>query len=68
MTGRWVRRIVPLTKIIVVHHGVGRPQPGPLLGKVVAEFQKRCVFFQHAHDFHFHFIAQGLALWSKTEQ
>lgn len=51
-----------LTKVIVVHHGVGCPQPGPLLGKVVAKLQKRCVFLQHVHDLHFHFVAQGLAL------
>lgn len=49
-------------KVVVVHHRVGRPQPGPLLGKVVAEFEKRCVLFQHAHNLHFHFVAQRLAL------
>lgn len=54
-----------LTKVVVAHHGVGGPQPGPLLGEVVAEFQKRRVFLQHAHDLHFHFVAQGLALWSR---
>lgn len=68
MTGRWGGRIFPLTEIVVAHHGVGCPQPRPLLGEVVAEFQERCVFFQHAHDFHFHFVAQGLALGSRKEQ
>lgn len=65
MTGRWAGGSVPLTKVVVVHHGIGRPQPGPLLGEVVAELQKRRVFFQHAHDLHFHLVAQGLALWSR---
>lgn len=68
MTGRWGGSTCPLTKVVVVHHGVGRPQPGPLLGEVVAEFQKCCVFFQHAHDLHFHFVAQGLALWSRKNK
>lgn len=52
-----------LTKVVVAHHGVGCPQPGPLLGKVVAKFEERCVFLQHVHDLHFHFVAQRLALW-----
>jgi len=52
-----------LTKVVVVHHGVGCPQPGPLLGKVVAKFEECCVFLQHVHDLHFHFVAQRLALW-----
>lgn len=49
-------------KIVVVHHSVGCPQPGPLLCKVVSEFEKRGVFFQHVYDLHLHFVAQGLAL------
>lgn len=52
----------PLTKVVVVHHGVGRSQPRSLLGEVVAEFEERSVFFQHAHNLHFHFVAQRLAL------
>lgn len=59
---RRVGCICPLTKVVVVHHRVGRPQPGPLLSEVVAEFEKCCIFFQHAHDLHFHLVAQGLAL------
>lgn len=61
-TGRWAGSPAALTKVIVVHHRVGRPHPGPLLGEVVAEFEKRCVLFQHAHNLHFHFVAQRLAL------
>lgn len=49
-------------KVVVVHHGVGRSQPGSLLGEVVAEFEERSIFFQHAHNLHFHFVAQRLAL------
>lgn len=49
-------------EVVVVHHCVGCPQPGPLLGEVVAELEKRCIFFQHAYDLHLHFVAQGLAL------
>ena len=52
----------PLTQVVVVHHGVGRSQPGSLLGEVVAEFEERSIFFQHAHNLHFHFVAQRLAL------
>lgn len=67
-TGRWAGSPAALTKVIVVHHRVGRPHPGPLLGEVVAEFEKRCVLFQHAHNLHFHFVAQRLALWWRKEQ
>lgn len=67
-TGRFLGSTFPLTKVVVVHHCVGRPQPGPLLGKVVAEFEKRCIFFQHVYYLHFHFVAQRLALWSRKEQ
>lgn len=52
----------PLTKVVVVHHGVGRRRAGSLLGEVVAEFEERSIFFQHAHNLHFHFVAQRLAL------
>lgn len=65
---RWAGSPGLLTQVVVVHHGVGGPQPGPLLGKVVAELEKRCVLFQHAHNLHFHFVAQRLALWWRKEQ
>lgn len=58
----------PLTKIVVVHHSVGCPKPGPLLCKVVSKFEKCGVFFQHVYNLHLHFVAQGLALWSRTRQ
>jgi hypothetical protein len=35
---------------------------------VVAKFKKCCIFLQHAHDLHFYFVAQGLALWLKKKK
>lgn len=58
----------PLTEVVVVHHGNGRAEPGPLLGETVPKLQQGGVFFQYARNFHFDFVAQGLALWKERTE